>query len=213
MFGISIVAAATRICLRLRSLQRLYLDDFFLIFACICLTAATALLYHGASAIYFVEQLTFEPAEAIASGAISSEELPQELLLFGRTNWSYLTLTWGGIFSVKFAFLSFFRPLVNRLPRTHMYWRVVVVITALVFVFAVCDTFITCTKLGLASCEYVQHSIWPSYRLTACFTVQCSPRKRLEKSLILGATAITLDIITDLLSLSTSSSFFSDANS
>lgn len=110
-------------------------------------------------------------------------------------------MTWAAIFAVKFAFLFLFRNLVDRLPSMYMYWRMVVVFTALVFAFAVCDTFITCPKLGLDSCKYYARPFQTAIRPDIFYIVECAQSKAIEKALGLGATAISLDIVTDLLSL------------
>ena len=151
------MAAFTRIGIRLHTRSRLHLDDFMLLFACICLVAATALLYHGTVAIYFAEQLALNPKQLASVSAatpvnpMAVETLLDQLVLFQRIIWSYLALTWTAIFAVKFAFLVFFRRLVDRLPVLTMFWKFVLACTVLVYGFCVCDAFISCSKLGMAS--------------------------------------------------------------
>ncbi|MCJ1362616.1 hypothetical protein MMC16_001721 [Acarospora aff. strigata] len=179
-FGISILSVVVRIAIRLQSQKRLQLDDYLLIFAFICLTAATVLLYIGTSVIYFIEEVTLNGIGA--TQAVGMAVFLQRLVYYQKINWAYLALSWTTIFFVKFAFLSFFRPLVDRLPSMHMYWRIVVGFTALVFAFAVCDAFIVCPQLGLEA-------------------LQCSGPAKLNTALAIGATVISLDIVTDVLIL------------
>ena len=154
------MAAFTRVTIRMRSQKRLFLDDYLLLFSCVCLTAATALLYYGTAAIYFAENLSLNPshfATAVAAGPVDPtimRKMLEQLVLFQRINWSYLALTWTSIFAVKFAFLAFFRHLVDRVPALTLYWKVVLVITSVIYGFCVCDAFISCSKLGIASREF-----------------------------------------------------------
>ena len=147
----AMLSAIVRIAIRLRSQKRLSLDDCLIIFACICLSAGTTLLYLGTSAIFFIEDLTLNGMGVLA--AVGPDSFLQQLTFYQKINWSYLALTWTTIFFVKFAFLAFFRHLVNRLPSMQRYRTVLVVFTILVFAFAVCDGFIACPKLGLDSRE------------------------------------------------------------
>ena len=188
-----------RIAIRLQSQKRLQLDDYLLIFAFICLTAATVLLYIGTSVIYFIEEVTLNGIGA--TQAVGMAVFLQRLVYYQKINWAYLALSWTTIFFVKFAFLSFFRPLVDRLPSMHMYWRIVVGFTALVFAFAVCDAFIVCPQLGLEACKETTLLISLYQKLTSSQIVQCSGPAKLNTALAIGATVISLDIVTDVLSM------------
>lgn len=141
----------------------LRLDDYLLLFACILLTAGTAVLYYGTSSIYFVtafqESLAATPGTAVPGSAPTEADYEQleailkETVFFQKFIWAYFTVSWAAIFAVQFALLSFFRHLVNRLPRLHLYWKVVVGLAALVFGFAFCAPFIACPTTGAASCK------------------------------------------------------------
>ncbi|MCJ1479145.1 hypothetical protein MMC13_007829 [Lambiella insularis] len=63
------------------------------------------------------------------------------------------TVLWAVVFSVKFSFLSFFRPLVDRLARLKIWWTIVVVFTAITFAFCAADVFIICPHFDLTSIE------------------------------------------------------------
>lgn len=159
--GLSIIAAVARIAIRFKSQRRLHLDDYLLIFACICLIAATVLLYLGLSAIYFIEELSLNGIKVLTAGNISMKDFLDQLIFYQRIYWAYLSLTWATIFCVKFAFLAFFRNFVDRLPPMQRYWKLVTVLTGLIFAFEVCGGFIACPKLGLAARE----SNSPQYHL------------------------------------------------
>lgn len=124
--GIVLIAAAVRIALQIHNRRRLFLSDAFLLFACICLCAGTVVLYQ------FDDMLYLE--QALAKGALSVE-IPPDFLAKVGTNIkyviSYQAIIWATVFSVKFSFLSFFRPLVQRLAKLREWWTCVAVITAL----------------------------------------------------------------------------------
>ena len=152
-FGFAMLATIVRITTRLWLDKRLRVDDFFLLSSCVCLIAATGLLYHGTPAIFFAAELASHPAAVLTSG-LSQTDVLREIVLFQRINWSYLAISWASIFAVKFGFLAFFRHLVDRIPSMYDFWKGVVLFTGLVFAFSVCDSFIACPRLGLASCKY-----------------------------------------------------------
>lgn len=151
--GLSILGAITRILIRLRAQERWHLDDYLLVFACICLTAATALLYSATKEVYFSEAMTIDAAWAASIITADPAGTVQEKVFFRRVYWAYLTLTWTTIFAVKFAFLSFFRRRIDLLLSMHMYWRVVVAFTGLGFLFAICNHFMTCPNLSFSTRE------------------------------------------------------------
>ncbi len=146
-FGVAMITATGRIIVRLRFHKTLRLDDFFLLFSCVFLVAATGVLYYGTPSIYFGAKLIFDPAAVVTAGVNEAEILHQANLI-SRIDWSYLAISWVAIFLVKFGFLSLFRHLVDRLPPMFRFWKGVVVFTGLVFVFCVCDGFIACSKQG-----------------------------------------------------------------
>lgn len=147
-FGIAILTAAARISIRLWLQKRLRLDDYLLLFSCVCLTGATGVLYYGTRSIFLGAELTFNPAVVFEPG-VNEAEILHQVDLIPKINWTYLALSWVTIFFVKFGFLSLFRQLVNRLPQMYRLWKGVLIFTGLVFAFAVCDGFIACPKLGL----------------------------------------------------------------
>ena len=65
---------------------------------------------------------------------------------FGYKTWSYLVVIWTLIFSIKLSFLWFFRLLVDRLRSFVIYWRVVVVVSILAYIFCAFNNFIICRK-------------------------------------------------------------------
>ena len=138
-----------------RLAKRLQLDDWLLIFACVSLTAATIFLLYATPTVYLIEATSLNPKGLFGGGGAGITDLDTLLVklnFFARFNWIYLILTWTTIFAVKFGFLSFFRKLVLRLPGIHLYWRIVVVVTAGVYLFSLIDGIVACPHIGLEAC-------------------------------------------------------------
>ena len=131
------------------------MDDWLLVLACTTLTAATGLLLYAIPTVYLIEATSLDPIGLFGGGGSGINDLNtllRKINFFARFNWIYLILSWTTIFSVKFGFLSFFRNMVLRLPGVHQYWRVVVGITAIVYLFSLIDGVIACPHDGLTAC-------------------------------------------------------------
>lgn len=154
MFGLAILAMLFRTSTRLYFRRRLQLDDALLLFGTACLIASTVILYRGTHAVFLVQALSMGPTVQIKGPIMDFDTVNDQVTLFQKTTWIFVPLAFTTIFAVKFGFLSFFRHLVDHLPRLHMYWRCVVVFTAAVYVFAIIDVFLACSRLGLiGSCR------------------------------------------------------------
>lgn len=143
------------------------------------------------------------------SGITDLDTLLAKINFFARFNWVYLILTWTTIFAVKFGFLSFFRHLVRGLPSFYRYWRVVVGVTVVVYLFSLVDGVIACPHDGLTACaafprfpNLYRQPLLCLFNLAnfSWIVVSCSVDYARE----VGATAIGLDILTDLLSMASS---------
>lgn len=140
-FGLAVTAATIRTFIRFRKNSRLALDDSILLFACICLTAATGLLYNYVPDAYAFEGLTFN-AEVPLPFPIS--DLGRQVVMGTKIIDAYLFLSILVLFAVKLCFLFFFRALVDRVNRWVIYWRLVVMVTVIAGGFSVCEGFIAC---------------------------------------------------------------------
>lgn len=145
------VTATIRMTMRLRAQRLLQLDDFFLIFACVCLTGATAVLNWGISPVYQVLQLQIEPFRA---------ELPKDLSAliawFQTILFTYIPLSWAAIFAAKFSYLCFFRHLVDRIRPMVIYWRVVVAVIAMSATLCILQAPISCPHMDSQARKFVQ---------------------------------------------------------
>ncbi|KAL8698456.1 MAG: hypothetical protein Q9224_001842 [Gallowayella concinna] len=185
-FGFAIVAAIARVAIRLWLRMRLRLDDYLLLCSTACLVAATGLLYYGTPVIFLSAKLTFDPSAVFESG-INQNDLLHDVNLIPKINWAYLALSWATIFLIKFGFLSLFRQLVDRVPPVYKFWKGTLIVTVLVGAFTICDGFVACPKQGSDAGRRA---------------VECSATPEvLNKALAVGITAITLDMLTDVLIL------------
>ena len=121
----------------------------------------------------------------------------QKVDWYQKGDYVFLSLEWAAIFSIKASFLCFFKQLINRLNGIIVYWRVVVVTTAGVFVVCVAAEFIACPRLGLAACKYSLEAaaLWNAESMV--LIVSCSIRMAFALSYV----SISLDMMTDLMSI------------
>jgi len=102
---LAIIGAIARTFIRFRGRQLHVLDEALLLFACLCLLAATILLIKGASSLYLVEQLQLTP-EAAAS--VTVQQISAAIGRLQQEEYAFGILIWLSVFAVKFCYLSFF---------------------------------------------------------------------------------------------------------
>ena len=139
------LAALTRLVLQLKFHHRLQLDDFFLIFACICLTASTVLCYANVGDLYWNEELNYNPSLLLFLMQ-QHVDVAVHINAYQSVYQSSTSLLWAAIFAVKFAYLAFFRRLVDRLRPLVIYWRIVVGLCAVSFPICVISIYVVCLK-------------------------------------------------------------------
>lgn len=128
--------------------RRLRLDDYLLIFACVCLTAGTGLSYAYVGDLYYIQELSLNPT-------LFFYLLTQNNDLVARVDGSlrltqiYPALVYTTIFAVKFGYLVFFRRIIDRIRPLVIYWRIVIGITTISFPLCMVTVFVGCTKRGL----------------------------------------------------------------
>lgn len=142
------MTAAIRMAVKLYAQRLLQLDDWFLIFACLCLTGATTVLNWGIPAIYQILQLIIDPVHTEPPAD------PDALKVrYHKSTYAYITLSWATIFAAKFSYLCFFRRLLDRLRPLIIYWRVVVTMTAVVAQLCILQAHISCPRMDSRACE------------------------------------------------------------
>ena len=148
LVGFVLLAAGARIALQVKNRRRLFLSDVCLLLACACLCAATVMFYFLCDDLYLDEALVVDPASVVIPPDFLEKATYSIQLLF-----AFQTVMWTVIFLVKASFLSFFRPLIRRLPRLKAWWTLVTMGTALVWAFCASDVYIICRYFGLSSRE------------------------------------------------------------
>ena len=151
LYSVAVVTVIIRIVTRLFSRHRVYLDDVLLLFAFMCLSAATGLVYS------FGYKLWYNEASKLDATVVISVTDILDLMYSLPYIDAFLALTWTCTFSVKFSFLALFRLLIRRLSRviTVYYWCVVG-FCILTWMFLIGEAFILCPYFGLQSSELSQ---------------------------------------------------------
>ena len=148
LFSFAVSAATIRTAVRIRSKGRLFLDDAFLIFACLTLVAATVILQIELGTIYLAEELT----ELYKSGKFPDHvDINTIVARYHIAQYGHGTMGWLTIFAVKFSFLSFFRHLVTKIPRLESYWRFVLAFNFVAFLYCMLYLAAECPHNGSAS--------------------------------------------------------------
>jgi len=152
-YGIAVSAASIRLILQIKIHRRLYLDDYFLLFACACLTAGTVLGYASVGSLYFSQDLNYNPTHFFYLLA-KHVDIAAHINKYQRLYYSYPALLWTAIFVVKFGYLAFFRRLIDRIRPLIIYWRIIVGITIVSFPICIISIYVACTKWGLEAGEH-----------------------------------------------------------
>ena len=142
----AMVTASVRTAIRIKFHRRLFVDDAFLLFGCLALTALFA------SGLYYTPNTYLAEAPANANGhlsegstaSLSSEHLGAVISTYRKSQLLRGSLAWLTIFAVKLSFLSLFRTLTDRLPRLFLYWKVVIAVTVLAFVYCIASGSLGC---------------------------------------------------------------------
>ncbi|KAF6225196.1 hypothetical protein HO133_010393 [Letharia lupina] len=150
LFGLAIIAFIIRsyICIRIH--KKVHVEDFILLFAVMSLCAATGLAYATLTAQYALLQLVLHGFE----GDIVFRLLG-EIPSISKEENAATNLWWLVIFSVKMAFLFFFRRLISRLRSLNVWWWFVTALTIIAGLVSVAASWLTCpyfTIGGLLSC-------------------------------------------------------------
>ena len=139
LFGLAALCVIGRIIARIYTRRRLFLDDCFLIFGLLCLSAGTGLVHAFCRTIFVVEAVKMDPTIVVPLDQL--QHLAQTYAILD----SFLCVMWTTTFAVKFSFLALFRLLIRRVSKsiTTYYW-IVVAITIVTWIFLVGEPFILC---------------------------------------------------------------------
>lgn len=120
LFGIAILAYTCRLYIQLFVFKRFPAEDWLILFSVIILIAATVLWYISVNNLYNALVVVLE---GVGSSKLFDvlKVIPTE----SKQANALSTLWWFVIFPVKFAYLVFFKKLINRLKHLTRYWWVV----------------------------------------------------------------------------------------
>lgn len=152
LFAAAIIANIGRVLIRLRYQNRLFADDYFLLFGCSALIAAFTLTNVMFEDIYFDMGLILGPIELVVKES-TSVDFKNRILHYQQLSFSAEVLCWVTIFAVKMSYLLFFRHLVDRTKAHLTYWTVTVCIVVVSGLFCICSIFISCPHFGVSASE------------------------------------------------------------
>lgn len=195
LFTFASLSVVARTVLRLRYQKRLFVDDAFLFFAEICLCASFGLLYIFVDSAYLEEALIVQP-EVV--------EIPQnpfhQLLSFHAFSTAFTILTYASIFAVKFGFLFLFRVLVRRVRKLVFFWWMAIAITTVVWIVCTVGQVLPCLYFDMRASMFTLGSLISNVALRCYPATSCGQISQLRKVTGISAMAISLDIITDIIS-------------
>lgn len=144
LYGVAILIVAARIGTRWRLRQRLYLDDFSLLFGLACLCGATGIILVSVRKIFVIEALLVDHSFLFTvEVALSVADTAPAMIN------SFVFLTWTVVISAKFSFLALFRLLIQRISwKITFYYWFVVVFTGFTWIYMVSEAFIICPAFG-----------------------------------------------------------------
>ena len=144
------LATIGRVLIRFRYQNRLFADDYVLLFGCISLIAAFTITNVMFEYIFFDMSLILGPLPVVIKQAEASN-FEDEILSYQQLSFSEEVLCWLTIFSVKTSFLIFFRQMIHRMERISTYWKVTVGVCIFSGMFNICSIFISCPHFGVSS--------------------------------------------------------------
>ncbi|OCL07968.1 hypothetical protein AOQ84DRAFT_294085 [Glonium stellatum] len=174
LFAAAIFSVLVRFAIRLVGRRKLSLDDYLVLIGAVALSAANGVLFHYLDTLYIVEAMNDD-------GIIPNSAEIGPVLDMMRWNDVFVAMSWTSIFSIKFAFMAFFHPLIWQLSKkiTVYFWAVV--------------AFITCCWLLLSLDDFI---ICPYFGTNAS---KCDADFKHDTSIAINAVGATLDIVCDIM--------------
>ena len=129
-----------RICIH----KKVQVEDFILLFAVVCLCAATGLGYATLTTQYALLQLVHHGYEDDLAF-----ELLGEIPIISKQENAATNFWWLVIFSVKMAFLFFFRRLTFRLRSLKLWWWFATTLTIIAGLVSIATSWLTCPYFTL----------------------------------------------------------------
>jgi hypothetical protein len=144
LFGLAATGVILRTIRRLVLFRRLKLDDAFVWFALLCLSAAAACFIHSLFILILEDAIPMEPDVIVPINSVSA--LLSSISIID----AFLCTIWTCTFAVKGSFLALFWNLIQGLSREiNTYYWVVVGYTFVTWLFLVVEPFILCPHFGV----------------------------------------------------------------
>src|SRR6186713_658398 len=117
MTGVAVIAFCVRTFIRARIVKQIGTEDFLLVFAILCLITNTVLFY-----LTLEDQ--YEAYDIMSNGPYGPRLLTfiDKLPKSKKIGDAIATIWWLCLFSVKLAYLFFFRKLIDRLKAFKIWW-------------------------------------------------------------------------------------------
>ena len=196
LFGIAVLAAAARTIIRLQTKGHLAFNDVLLFVASMLLIVSAILFYKLVPGAYESNQIEYYPLTVLPP------DLGPAIVYNTRILNSQTVISWSVIFTVKFCFLSFFRPLIDRVNHMITYWKFVVGMTTIFAIYSGCEIFIICPHVSILSSKFFHPCYaYLSLRLNMIRTAQCLQGPGFNRTFAVAISVMLLDIFTDLLSM------------
>lgn len=112
-----------------------------MLFGTLCLCAAIGILYEVCDVIFLSDVLVINPSLFVKA---SPEQIKLLLETPHAIDHAFFALTWTTVFAVKLSFLIFFKKLINRVTKIHIYYWIVGIITCLSWLFSILEPLILC---------------------------------------------------------------------
>lgn len=129
--------------IRLHYQKRLFLDDLFLLIAVLCLCGSMIILLRFCTLLYQIE--SYIKSDSLSSPTPEMLEHAQQYHIVASI---YHSFAWTTICVVKWSFLLFFRKLLLRVHAMMSYWRIVLGITVMVWLWGGLSAVIFCFDLN-----------------------------------------------------------------
>lgn len=145
------IAFVIRSYIGIRIHKKVHVEDFILLIAVVSLCAATALSYFTLTAQYELIQVVLHGLK---------DDLAFELLgqipRISKEENAVTNTWWLVIYSVKLAFLFFFRRLISRLRTLNIWWWFATVLTIIAGLVSVAVSWLTCPYFTIEGllCEW-----------------------------------------------------------
>ncbi|MCJ1251121.1 hypothetical protein MMC30_008352 [Trapelia coarctata] len=160
LFGLAFIAYIIRAYIRARIFKQFTTEDALLLITIICLGAATTMIFLIMPDMYRAVRITTIVHEPPLDGSGTPELLKalqdvERNIYLQKMTTSVTTVWYFSLFSVKLAYLFFFRRLISKLRHLYKWWYFTVACTLAAGIVSIIAAWLTCpyfTPEGFISC-------------------------------------------------------------